>query len=256
MIREAAVDAGLAEALRQAEAVRFEVEELLSQAQAEADLARSDAEAQAGQVAQAEHARKEALAAAEALGLEASAARAEAEALLAQARGEAETVRLGAEALSQVWQMYSPNKALGMTGVRGAYAIAPLKGLPLAQTLAALAPSWPLGAYAVAMLTAWIEPEARQWLAGSRGQLALWKQAQIALLDDAGWRCLASDANYFCARAPQDFDEVLGVARLRESGIKLRETTSLGLPGHWRLSVQPQQAQRALLSVLRAMKAV
>ncbi|WP_372657506.1 aminotransferase class I/II-fold pyridoxal phosphate-dependent enzyme [Hydrogenophaga sp.] len=157
---------------------------------------------------------------------------------------------LGADALDRVWQLWSPNKALGMTGVRGAYAIAPLQGQPLAQTLAVMAPSWPLGAHAVAMLTAWVQADVRQWLADSREQLAVWKRAQIALLENAGWRCLPSDANYFCARAPQNVDEVLDVARLRAKGIKLRETTSLGLPQHWRLSVQPPDAQAALSAAL------
>jgi histidinol-phosphate aminotransferase len=153
---------------------------------------------------------------------------------------------LGTEALDRVWQMISPNKALGMTGVRGAYAIAPLQSMALAQTLSAMAPSWPLGAHAVAMLTAWVQPEVRQWLADSLTQLAFWKPAQIGLLEQAGWRCLPSDANYFCALAPAALDE----ARLRAKGIKLRETTSLGLPGHWRLSVQPPAAQTALMAAL------
>ena len=33
---------------------------------------------------------------------------------------------------------------------------------------------------------------------------------------------------------------------LRATGIKLRDTTSFGLPGHWRLGVLPPKAQRAL----------
>lgn len=75
---------------------------------------------------------------------------------------------LGTEALERVWQLWSPNKALGLTGVRGAYAIAPLHGLILARTLEQMAPSWPLGAHAVAMLTVWVLPQTQRWLAQSK----------------------------------------------------------------------------------------
>jgi histidinol-phosphate aminotransferase len=157
---------------------------------------------------------------------------------------------LDARALDGVWQLWSPNKALGLTGVRGAYAIAPLQGLALAHTLDRLAHSWPLGAHAVAMLNAWVQADTQQWLAHSRGQLAAWKAAQIQRLDNAGWTCLPSEANYVCARAPH----ALNVAELRSKGIKLRDTTSLGLPGHWRLGVLPPAAQNALMAALTCPK--
>jgi histidinol-phosphate aminotransferase len=151
-------------------------------------------------------------------------------------------------ALQRVWQLWSPNKALGLTGVRGAYAIAPLQGQGLAVALNALAPSWPLGAHAVALLAAWVRPDAQAWLASSRTQLALWKAAQIERLQTLGWTCLPSDAPFFCARPAAPLD----VAALRTAGVKLRDTLSLGLPGHWRLSVQPPEAQAALVAALQA----
>ena len=153
---------------------------------------------------------------------------------------------LGADALDRVWQLWSPNKALGLTGLRGAYAIAPLHGLALARSLEQMAPSWPLGAHAVAMLRTWVQADAQRWLAQSREQLAAWKAAQIALLGQVGWACLPSEANYFCARAPHALD----VQALRAQGIKLRDTASLGLPGHWRLGVLPPLAQQALQAAL------
>lgn len=154
---------------------------------------------------------------------------------------------LGAGALDRVWQLWTPNKALGLTGVRGAYAIAPLHGLTLARSLEQMAPSWPLGAHAVAMLRAWVQADAQRWLAQSREQLIGWKTAQIALLGELGWACLPSEANYFCARAPHALD----VPSLRAQGIKLRDTGSLGLPGHWRLGVLPPAAQAALAAALQ-----
>jgi histidinol-phosphate aminotransferase len=155
-------------------------------------------------------------------------------------------------ALQRVWQLWSPNKALGLTGVRGAYAIAPLHGAALAATLQSLAPSWPLGAHAVAMLNVWVQADAQAWLADSRQRLARWKMAQIDRLQALGWTSLPSDAPFFCARPAT----LLDADALRAAGVKLRDTRSLGLPDHWRLSVQPPLSQHTLLSALAAMKAV
>ena len=63
-----------------------------------------------------------------------------------------------------VFVLHGPNKALGLCGLRGAYAIAPEQrrvGYDAAAWCAALAaaePSWPLGAHAVTMLEAWTDP--------------------------------------------------------------------------------------------------
>ena len=154
---------------------------------------------------------------------------------------------LSAEALDAVWQLWSPNKALGMTGVRGGYAIAPLQAEAFAERLNAMAPSWPLGAHAVAMLRAWAQTDVQAWLAGCKEPLADWKARQVALLTGLAWHCMDSDANYVCARPSHSVD----AKALRAQGIKLRETTSLGLAGYWRLSVQPPQAQAALWAALK-----
>jgi histidinol-phosphate aminotransferase len=147
-------------------------------------------------------------------------------------------------ALDRVWQLWSPNKALGVTGIRGAYAIAPVSGVALAPSLEKHASSWPLGVHGVAMLAAWTTPEVQAWLASSLDTLRIWKAEQLALLKR--WRCLPSDANFFCMQAELD------PAILRAHGVKLRDTSSFGLPGHWRLSVQPPATQAALLAALEA----
>ena len=147
----------------------------------------------------------------------------------------------------RVWQLWSPNKALGMTGVRGAYAIAPSDAAAWVDRLEQQAPSWALGAHAVVMLDAWTQAGTQAWLAQSRDTLREWKAAQLDLLK--GWECLPSDANFFCMRAALD------AGLLRSRGIKLRDATSFGLPGLWRLSVQPPAAQAALLDALHAMGA-
>ncbi|MBP6618573.1 MAG: aminotransferase class I/II-fold pyridoxal phosphate-dependent enzyme, partial [Burkholderiaceae bacterium] len=150
---------------------------------------------------------------------------------------------LGAAQMDRLWQLYTPNKALGLTGIRAAYAIAPLG----ADTtpLQALCPSWPVGAHGAAMLEAWCQPGVQQWLAQSLQTLRAWKARQVAMLEDMGWACLPSEANFFCARPPWD-DLPRSLHSLRGKGIKLRDTTSFGLPGLVRLGVLPPAAQDTL----------
>ena len=149
-----------------------------------------------------------------------------------------------------VWQLFSPNKSLGLTGVRAAYAIAPLGSDVAVQQLDALAPSWVVGAHGAAMLTAWTQPEVQTWLLQSLASLRLWKSRQIEQLTSLGWTCLPSDANYFCAQPPAGVDVPGLCAALRLSGIQLRDTTSFGLPGWARMAVLPPEAQDALFATL------
>jgi histidinol-phosphate aminotransferase len=169
--------------------------------------------------------------------------------------------------LDQVWQLFSPNKALGLTGVRAAYVIAPCQDVAGARgqkvsdvsALAQMAPSWPVGAHGVAMLQAWVAPEVQTWLRDSLHTLRAWKASQIDMLGESGWTCLPSEANFFCARPAQlqglHADDAAArwtaeLARLRQAGIKLRDTASFGLPGHARLGVLPPTAQEALRAML------
>ena len=150
--------------------------------------------------------------------------------------------------LQTVWQLWTPNKALGLTGVRAAYAIAPTGAVDAACQLEQLSPSWPVGAHGVALLQAWPDPGVQAWLAGSLVTLRDWKARQIALCESLGWTCLRSDANFFCARPewPEGQSLPQTLDRLRGHGIKLRHTASFGLPGHVRLGVLPPVAQDAL----------
>jgi histidinol-phosphate aminotransferase len=157
---------------------------------------------------------------------------------------------LNAGQLAQVWQLFSPNKALGLTGVRAAYAIAPLGADTAVLALERLSASWPIGAHGVAMLQAWVQPGVQAWLTQSLLTLATWKVRQVQALQQRGWTCLPSDANFFCAR-PLVGDLAADLHRLRtQHGIKLRDTTSFGLPGHVRLGVLPPEAQDALETAL------
>jgi len=147
---------------------------------------------------------------------------------------------------NRVWQLWTPNKAMGLTGIRAAYAIAPddSAASPLMQRLVQMAPSWPIGAHGVALLETWIGTEAQSWLAQSLHTLRAWKAQQRALCESLGWQCLASDANFFCARTDAPYPRL--APALRTEGIKLRDCASFGLPGFVRLGVLPPQSQQAL----------
>lgn len=153
-----------------------------------------------------------------------------------------------------VWQLFTPNKALGLTGVRAAYVITPAGAQDAVAALQLLAPSWPVGAHGVAMLQAWVQADVQAWLAECLPVLRDWKARQMALLSELGWTCLPSEANYFCARPAALVDPstswATDLARLRGQGIKLRDTASFGLPGHARLGVLPPAAQDALQAAL------
>jgi len=151
---------------------------------------------------------------------------------------------------AHAWRLVSPNKALGLTGVRGAYAIAPEGAGTLLQSLDRLCPSWPLGVHGEVMLREWITPLTLRWVEESRSTLLAWKAAQLALGDELGWEQEASVAPFYVVRWPgRDVADVL--ARLRTLGIKLRDTTSLGLPGAVRVGVRPPDAQAALREAWR-----
>lgn len=159
-----------------------------------------------------------------------------------------------------VWQLYTPNKALGLTGVRAAYAIAPADAVQQVVALERLCASWPVGAHGVALLHSWVQAVVQGWLADSHARLRALKIRQIARLQEQGWHCLPSDTNFFGARPPGVADgEALAqlLAQLRSRhGIKLRNAASFGLPGWVRLSVQQPAAQDALVAAVVSGNAV
>ena len=155
---------------------------------------------------------------------------------------------LNAVQLQKVWQLWTPNKALGLTGVRAAYAIAPQGADADIEAMNQLCSSWPIGAHGVAMLQAWTQADTQSWLAASLNTLWDWKVRQLDLCMSLGWALLPSHANFFVCRLEQGAAALSG---LRAHGIKLRDCASFGLPGHVRLSVQSPVAQNALETAWR-----
>lgn len=162
---------------------------------------------------------------------------------------------LPAAALANVWQLWTPNKALGLPGVRAAYAVAPEQGAAQVPLLNQLAASWLLGGHGVALLAAWLSAPVQAWVAESLHTLREWKARQIALCTALGFDCLPSEANFYTARLPGSEDAAQvqqRLQRVRRLGVKLRDASSFGLPGHARLSVQSPATQQALRSAWEA----
>ncbi|MDE2396212.1 MAG: hypothetical protein KGM91_12315 [Burkholderiales bacterium] len=111
------------------------------------------------------------------------------------------------------------------------------------EALAALAPSWVLGADGVALLQAHAEPQAAAAAASMQDRLQAWKAAQDRSLVRAGWTLRPSPLHFGLARPPGPLRSARELepwhALLREHGIKLRDGASFGLPGWVRLAVRP-----------------
>lgn len=149
-----------------------------------------------------------------------------------------------------VFELISPNKALGLPGVRGAYAIAPREGVaPGSDWVAALTaaePSWPLGAHAVAMLQAWVSDGAQLWLARQRDLLRDWKTQLVDVLEELGAIVRPSVTPFVCTQLPSG----VTVERLRQLDIAVRDTASFGLAGWVRLNAMPPPAVQALAAAI------
>jgi histidinol-phosphate aminotransferase len=147
--------------------------------------------------------------------------------------------------LDKVWQLWSPNKALGVTGVRAAYAISPRGAEEIVTQLQDLAPSWLIGAHGCSMLMAWVQPLVQEWILQSHSLLRRWKRRQIEICDSIGWEVSSSVANFYLARLGER-DIESGLQQLRSRGVKLRDARSFGLPGMVRMGVLPPVSQDAL----------
>lgn len=156
-----------------------------------------------------------------------------------------------------VVQLWSPNKLHGLIGVRGAYLVLPHREHAALneRTLAALAPSWVLGADGVAMLNAHVTPQARGHLLSVQSALQSCKAAQDDVLRRAGWQLRASRLHFGLARPPWPVRDALPARHwhehLRRHGIKLRDAASFGLPDWVRLGARPPQDVAWLIALTR-----
>lgn len=141
------------------------------------------------------------------------------------------------------FRLYSPNKAHGLTGVRGAYVITPRPD----RRLALQAPSWVIGRDAEAMLSACVQPGARMWLDGTIPRFAAWRRQLSRSLRETGLAVRESPTTFLMAHVG---NATRVTARLRQQRIRVRDATSFGLREWIRVSAQGPRAQRALLAAL------
>ncbi|MBP6901141.1 MAG: aminotransferase class I/II-fold pyridoxal phosphate-dependent enzyme [Burkholderiaceae bacterium] len=146
---------------------------------------------------------------------------------------------LPADLADRAWRLCTPNKALGLPGVRAGWLQAPRDAGPLLQRLQALAPSWVLSAEGVALLGAWTEPATGAWLAAALPTLAGWRAALVQALQRRGWTLAPGVAPFVLGRPPGVAEAVrTRLQRLRaEQGIALRDAASFGLPGWVRIGL-------------------
>ncbi|XHS77580.1 aminotransferase class I/II-fold pyridoxal phosphate-dependent enzyme [Burkholderiaceae bacterium UC74_6] len=152
---------------------------------------------------------------------------------------------------TQAWRLQCPNKALGLTGVRAAYLIAPTESR-MDLTVSNLAASWVLSAEGVELLAHWHEPSTLAHLDASREYLRQDRHAMQDALHAIGWEQRDTATPFWLARAPHALD----LRALREQSIKLRDAASFGLPGWVRVSAQREDALRALLVALKSQQGV
>jgi len=142
------------------------------------------------------------------------------------------------------YRLYSPNKAFGLTGVRGAYVIAPREDVNLANA----APSWVIGRDAAALLEASVEPRARAWLAQVFPKVQRLRRRLARSLEQMGLTVRQSPSTFLLAKVD---DATRITTELRASEIRVRDASSFGLRQWIRLSAQPPAAQRALMTSLK-----
>lgn len=145
-------------------------------------------------------------------------------------------------------QLHAPNKAMGLVGVRAGYALMP--DAASGARLSALAPSWVLGTEAVAFLEVCVSHEARAWLRETTPRARELRGALAAVLRDRGFEVVESPATHLIARPPdgRGIEDLPGA--LRRSGVRVRDTTSMGLVGWIRLGARPTDETEALSTVL------
>ncbi|HHQ43225.1 MAG TPA: aminotransferase class I/II-fold pyridoxal phosphate-dependent enzyme, partial [Chromatiales bacterium] len=144
---------------------------------------------------------------------------------------------------AEALQLYAPNKAHGLVGVRAGYLVLP-PGLA-AESLVEAAPSWVIGPAAVAFLEAQAGEAARAWVRSTRPRLWLWRSALAASLRALGYEVREGAANFLMARLGE-----AAAGRLRRRSIRVRPLDDKGLPDWARLSAQPPAALAALVAAL------
>jgi len=152
------------------------------------------------------------------------------------------------KAATNAYRLYSPNKTFGLTGLRAAYLIMPRPD----ERLPWLGASWSVDAAGVRFLHATLTPEADAWLAACRPVLQERRSHFAEQLRIDGIEVRESPANFLLARLG---DPSLVVPALEERGVALRDATSFGLRGWFRLAAPLADAAAEVLAAILAARA-
>lgn len=155
-------------------------------------------------------------------------------------------LQVSLELPSSLWKLYSPNKANGLTGIRGGYLIAP----ETIRDFRHQAPSWIVSAYAEAFLTSSLRPEAQAWIGTSIPMLWQWRDQLAQSLQALGLEVRVGQANFLLVKVNQASNITQS---LRHKQIAVRDCTSFGMPQFMRLSAQKPEAQTVLVDELKNM---
>lgn len=142
-------------------------------------------------------------------------------------------------------RVHAPNKAHGCTGLRAGWLEAPPE---LAARLRDGAVTWLVSTPATAFLEATATAEADAWVAGCRPRLHAWRDDLVEALTGLGLRVRPGDAPFLLVEVP-DAPEQADRLR-RRHGVKVRDATSLGRPGWWRVAAQPPAATCLLVDAV------
>lgn len=138
--------------------------------------------------------------------------------------------------------MWAPNKPFSVTGVRAGWMRTADE--EHAARLRPLAPAWCVGTQGVALLEWSLSPAAAAWLEAVREELWRDREAFALALEERGATVRRTAANWLLVKDPGNAWE-----RLRERGLRVRDTGTMGLPGWLRLSVQSPDSTVALLGL-------
>ncbi|MEM7415742.1 MAG: aminotransferase class I/II-fold pyridoxal phosphate-dependent enzyme [Gemmatimonadota bacterium] len=147
----------------------------------------------------------------------------------------------------RILHLRSFTKDLAIPGLRIAAAV----GAPaLLETLRRAGPPWAVSAPALAALHAGLEPAVLARLGARWAELGRGRDALTHALTARGWDVLPSQTGFVLARADT---APLVSRRLREAGVRVRDTRSFGLPDHVRFAAPRSDALPILVEALDAL---
>jgi len=137
--------------------------------------------------------------------------------------------------------MFAPNKPFCTTGVRAGWMRC--ADSAHAARLRPLCSAWVVGSEGVALLEWCLGETAQAWLARTRKRLWTGRRAFARELAELGVEVHETPANWLLARSPAPDASI----RLLEAGLRVRDTTNMGLADWLRISVQSPAAGAELL---------